>query len=133
MGFILYYTTASYTAEELRTEISNAKEEYGNYFSKGGGQGYDGIYVMVGVYGGLQTLIKEHASNANYCHYAALPLNKIVNDAAKHILAVTQVFDNLEKIYTFLAVKKVCPIRWSSRNDGLLAIIEKYSLIMKVL
>nr|CAI5852032.1 unnamed protein product [Callosobruchus analis] len=53
---------------------------------------------MSGVYGGLQTLIKEHAQNADYVHCA---LNLVLNDAARHVREVSSFFDNLEKIYTF--------------------------------
>nr|CAI5850770.1 unnamed protein product [Callosobruchus analis] len=59
---------------------------------------------MSGVYGGLQTLIKEHAPNVEYVHGAAHALNLVLNDAARHVREVSTFFDNLEKIYTFLAV-----------------------------
>nr|CAI5858469.1 unnamed protein product [Callosobruchus analis] len=109
--------------------------------------------VMSGVYGGLQTLIKEHASNADYVHCAAHALNLVLNDAARHVREVSTFFDNLEKIYTFfgnsikrwavlsddssekylITLKKVCPTRWSSRNDALLAVKKNFLLIMKTL
>nr|CAI5834345.1 unnamed protein product [Callosobruchus analis] len=54
---------------------------------------------MSGVYGGLQTLIKEHDPNADYVYCAAHALNFVLNDAARHVREVF--FDNLEKIYTF--------------------------------
>nr|CAI5827267.1 unnamed protein product [Callosobruchus analis] len=56
---------------------------------------------MSGVYGGLQTPIKEHSPNADYVHCAAHALNLVLNDAAKHVREVSTFFDNLEKIYTF--------------------------------
>nr|CAI5847078.1 unnamed protein product [Callosobruchus analis] len=56
---------------------------------------------MSGVYGGLQTLIKEHAPSADYVHCAAHALNLVLNDAARHVREVSTFFDNLEKIYTF--------------------------------
>nr|CAI5841281.1 unnamed protein product [Callosobruchus analis] len=59
---------------------------------------------MSGVYGGLQTLIKEHAPNADYVHCAAHASNLVLNDAARHVREVSTFFDNLEKIYTFLAI-----------------------------
>nr|CAI5850426.1 unnamed protein product [Callosobruchus analis] len=37
---------------------------------------------MSGVYGGLQTLIKEHAPNADYVHCAAHAINLVLNNAA---------------------------------------------------
>nr|CAI5865135.1 unnamed protein product [Callosobruchus analis] len=77
---------------------------YGIDLTKCRGQGYDGANVMSGVYGGLQTLIKEHAPNADYVHCAAHALNLVLNDAARHVREVSTFFDNLEKIYTFLAI-----------------------------
>nr|CAI5846637.1 unnamed protein product [Callosobruchus analis] len=108
---------------------------------------------MSGVYGGLQTLIREHAPNADYVHCAAHALNLVLNDAARHVREVSTFFDNLEKIYTFfgnsikhwamlsddssekylITLKKVCPTRWSSRNDALLAVKKNCLLIMKTL
>nr|CAI5837186.1 unnamed protein product [Callosobruchus analis] len=108
---------------------------------------------MSGVYGGLQTLIKEHAPNADYVHCAADALNLVLNDAARHVREVSTFFDNLEKIYTFfgnsikrwampsddssekylITLKKVCPTIWSSRNDALLAVKKNFFLIMKIL
>nr|CAI5840798.1 unnamed protein product [Callosobruchus analis] len=108
---------------------------------------------MSGVYGGLQTLIKEHAPNADYVHCAAHALNLVLNDAARHVREVSTFFDNLEKIYTFfgnsikrwamlsddssekylITLKKVCPTRWPSRNDALLAVKKNFLLIMKTL
>nr|CAI5868218.1 unnamed protein product [Callosobruchus analis] len=57
---------------------------------------------MSGVFGGLQTLIKEHAPNADYVHCAAHALNLALNDAVRHVRKVSTFFDNLEKnIYFF--------------------------------
>nr|CAI5867367.1 unnamed protein product [Callosobruchus analis] len=69
---------------------------------------------MSGVYGGLQTLIKEHAPNADYVHCAAHALNLVLNDAARHVREVSTFFDNLEKIYTFFgnSIK-----RWAMLSD----------------
>ncbi|GBP37235.1 hypothetical protein EVAR_35668_1 [Eumeta japonica] len=67
-------------AEGLKAEILNTIKEYGIDLTKCRGQGYDGD-VMSSVYGGLQTLIKEHAPNADYVHAC----NKFsFNDAAKN-------------------------------------------------
>nr|CAI5860098.1 unnamed protein product [Callosobruchus analis] len=102
---------------------------------------------------GLETLIKEHAPNADYVHCAAHALNLVLNDAARHVREVSTFFDNLEKIYTFfgnsikrwamlsddssekylITLIKVCPTRWSFRNDALLAVKKNFLLIMKTL
>nr|CAI5852959.1 unnamed protein product [Callosobruchus analis] len=87
--------------------------------------GYDGANVMPGVYGGLQTLIKEHAPNADYVHCAAHALNLVLNDAAGHVREVSTFFDNLEKIYTFFgnSIK-----RWAMLSDDS---SEKYLITLK--
>nr|CAI5841997.1 unnamed protein product [Callosobruchus analis] len=70
------------SAAGLKTVILNLTKEYGIDLTKCRGQGYDVANVMSGVYGGLQTLIKEHAPNADYVHCAAHALNLVLNDAA---------------------------------------------------
>lgn len=152
-SFLGFTAVSDCRAEGLKTEILNTIKEYGIDLTKCRGQGYDGANVMSGVYGGLQALIKEHAPNADYVHCAAHTLNLVLNDAAKHVREVSTFFDNLEKIYTFfgnsiqrwamlsddssekylITLKKVCPTRWSSRNDALLAVKKNYLLIMKTL
>nr|CAI5837610.1 unnamed protein product [Callosobruchus analis] len=68
------------SAADLKTVILNLTKEYGIDLTKCRGQGYDGVNVMSGVYGGLQTLIKQHAPNADYVHCAAHALNLVLND-----------------------------------------------------
>lgn len=152
-SFLGFIAVTDCSAAGLKTVILNLTKEYGIDLTKCRGQGYDGANVMSGVYGGLQTLIKEHAPNADYVHCAAHALNLVLNDAARHVREVSTFFDNLEKIYTFfgnsikrwamlsddssekylITLKKVCPTRWSSRNDALLAVKKNFLLIMKTL
>nr|CAI5817613.1 unnamed protein product [Callosobruchus analis] len=152
-SFLGYIAVTDCSAAGLKSVILNLTKEYGIDLTKCRGQGYDGANVMSGVYGGIQTLIKEHAPNADYVHYAVHALNLVLNDAARHVREVSTFFDNLEKIYTFLGnsikrwamlsddssekylitLKKVCPTRWSSRNDALLAVKKNFLLIMKTL
>ncbi|GFY19314.1 hypothetical protein TNCV_4127011 [Trichonephila clavipes] len=74
---------------------------------------------------GLQTLIKEHAPNANSVHCAAHSLNLILNDTTKYIPKVSQFFDYLEKIYTFFGNSTK---RWAMLiNDS----SEKYKTTLK--
>nr|CAI5850748.1 unnamed protein product [Callosobruchus analis] len=88
--------------------------------------GYDGANVMSGVYGGLQTLIKELAPDVDYVHCAAHALNLVLNDAARHVREKKYIlfFGNSIKRWAMLSddssekylitLKKVCPTRWSS-------------------
>nr|CAI5839965.1 unnamed protein product [Callosobruchus analis] len=152
-SFLGFIAVTDCSAAGLKTVILSLTKEYGIDMTKCRGQGYDGANVMSGVYGGLQTLIKEHAPNAVYVHCAAHALNLVLNDAARHVRQVSTFFDNLEKIYTFfgnsikrwamlsddssekdlITLKKVCPTRWSSRNDALLALKKNFLLIMETL
>nr|CAI5823849.1 unnamed protein product [Callosobruchus analis] len=149
-SFLGFIAVTDCSAAGLKTVILNLTKEYGIDLTKCRGQGYDGANVMSGVYGGLQTLIKEHAPNADYVHCAPHGLNLVLNDAARHVREVSTFLDNLEKIYTFfikrwaklsddssekylITLKKVCPTRWSSRNDALLAVKKNFLLIRKTL
>nr|CAI5839645.1 unnamed protein product [Callosobruchus analis] len=153
-SFLGFIAVTDCSAAGLKTVILNLTKGYGIDLTKCRGQGYDGTNVMPGVYGGLQTLIKYHAPNADYVHCAAHTLNMILKDAARHVREVSTFFDNLEKIYTFffgnsikrwamlsddssekylITLKKVCPTRWSSRNEALLAVKKNFLLIMKTL
>nr|CAI5843870.1 unnamed protein product [Callosobruchus analis] len=100
-SFLVFIAVTDCSAAGLKTVILNLTKEYGIDLTKCRGQGCDGANVMSGVYGGLQTLIKEHAPNADYVHCAAHALNLVSNDAARHVREVSTFFDNLEKIYTF--------------------------------
>nr|CAI5847008.1 unnamed protein product [Callosobruchus analis] len=141
-SFLGFIAVTDCSAAGLKTVILNLTKEYGIDLTKCRGQGYDGANVMSGVCGGLQTALKEHAPNVDYVHCVAHALNLVLNDAARHVREVSTFFDNLEKIYTFfgnsikrwamlsddssekclITLKKVCPTRWSSSNDALLAV-----------
>ncbi|KAL4712073.1 hypothetical protein ACJJTC_005309 [Scirpophaga incertulas] len=124
-SFLGFIAVTDCSAAGLKTVILNLTKEYGIDLTKCRGQGYDGANVMSGVYGGLQTLIKEHAPNADYVHCAAHALNLVLNDAARHVREVSTFFDNLEIIYTFFAnsIK-----RWAMLSDDS---SEKYLITLK--
>lgn len=152
-SFLGFKAVADATAVGLRDEIMNSLRSYNIDVTKCRGQGYDGANVMSGAYAGLQTLIKDFSPNADYVHCAAHSLNLILNDGAKNISEISVFFDDLEKIYTFfgnsikrwallndptsekvkITLKRVCPTRWSSRNDALFAVKTNYLIVMKTL
>nr|CAI5846056.1 unnamed protein product [Callosobruchus analis] len=103
-SFLGFIAVTECSAAGLKTVILNLTKEYGIDLTKCRGQEYNGANVMSGVYGGLQTLIKEHAPNADYVHCAAHPLNLVLNDAARHVREVSTFFDNLKKYILFLAI-----------------------------
>lgn len=100
---------------------------------------------MSGQYSGLQKRVKDKTPNAEYIHCASDSLNLGVNDSVSHVPQIVQFFETVQKVYTFfskslphwqelnktisadinikpLTLKKLCPTRWSSRNDCLFAL-----------
>lgn len=144
------------TADGLVQEIIDSIKSVGLDLLKCRGQGYDGAAVMSGAYSGVQKQIIAKQENALYVHCCAHNLNLVLNDAMNGIPEVTRFFKTVERIYTFfgnsikrwallstffdsnekksnLKLKRLCPTRWSSRNDSLLAIRFRYLHIMQAL
>nr|CAI5870322.1 unnamed protein product [Callosobruchus analis] len=124
-----------------KTVILNLTKEYGIDLTKCRGQGYHGANVMSGVYEGLQTLIKEHAPNADYVNCVAHALNLVLNDAARNKKYIPFFGNNIKRWAMLsddssekylITLKKFCPTRWSS-NDALLEVKKNFLLIMKSL
>jgi hypothetical protein len=132
-------------AATIAAEVENVTE-----MRKIRGQGYDGAANMSGAYGGVQTLMKQKAPNARYIHCAAHTLNLVINDAVKNVKELRNFFDMLEKLYVFfsaisrwnrlqkertcsITLKRLCPTRWSSRNQALIALRSRFVDVMKLL
>lgn len=105
---------------------------------------------MSGTYSGLQARIIKQNPRARYVHCYAHCLNLVINDAVSHISEIRLFYDNLESLYVFFSaigrwsllmkegtlkntIKRVCPTRWSSRNQALDALRLRYFDVMKVL
>ena len=129
----------------IATEIENVTD-----MRKIRGQGNDGAANMSGAYGGVQTLMRQKAPNARYIHCAAHALNLVINDAVKNVTELRKFFDMLEKLYVFfsaisrwnrlqkertcsITLKRLCPTRWSSRNQALIALRSRFVDVMKLL
>ena len=65
------------------------------------GQGYDGASVMSGACNGVQKLVRDAAPLAAYVHCYAHRLNLVLVDSCKSILAATEFFALLERLYVF--------------------------------
>lgn len=88
---------------------------------------------MSGIYKGLQSRIINKEPTALFVHYASHNLNLVLNDTVRHIPEASRCFDIVGHVYTFfgasinrwklivsaITLKKLCPTRWSSRNDSL--------------
>ena len=100
---------------------------------------------MSGAYGGVQALMRQKAPNARYIHCAAHALNLVIYDAVKNV-RVEKFFWHVQKTVRFLqcnrlqkectcpiTLKRLCPIRWSSRNQALIALRSRFVDVMKLL
>ena len=124
------------------------------------GQGYDGAACMSGIYTGVQARILAKEPKAVYIHCAAHNLNLVLNDAVCDVKDVSNFFGVMEQIYVFFGhsitrwnalsqqcesgdhesdsnvsviLKRLCPTRWSSRHDCLVAIRFQFVNVLKVL
>lgn len=157
-SFLGFHAISDQTAAGLEKEIVNCIEGKGLELSKCRGQGYDGAANMSGVYAGVQARISRREPSAEYVHCAAHNLNLALNDCVQGIPEIKQFYDVLERMYTFfghsvkrwamlsefaslsdpevgsnVTLKRLCPTRWSSRNDSLTALRFRYKDIMKAL
>uniref|UniRef100_H3A5Y3 DUF4371 domain-containing protein n=1 Tax=Latimeria chalumnae TaxID=7897 RepID=H3A5Y3_LATCH len=134
----------------LEKKIISCIEQKGLDISKCRGQGYDGASNMSGVYSGVQARISKKELHAEYVHCAAHNLNLTLNDSVRGIPKVKHYYDVIERLYTFfshsikrwaiifirfynITLKRLCPTRWSSRYESLLALRFRYLDIMKAL
>jgi hypothetical protein len=106
---------------------------------------------MSGVHSGVQARIKKMHPRAIYVHCASHNLNLVLNDCIKAIPQLCNFYSLLEREYTFFGnsierwkllsgegtvsttLKRLCPTRWSSRNDAPNAIIFRFTDVLKVL
>ncbi|KAK0139198.1 Zinc finger MYM-type protein 1 [Merluccius polli] len=147
--FLGFEATAGSSASELQSKILGSTEKNKIDLSKCRGQGYDGAANMSGVYSGVQGRIAEKEPLARYVHCAAHNLNLALNDSG-----VKQFYDTVETLYNFfghsikrwallsefmtpasrnITLKRLCPTRWSSRHDALVALRHRYGDIIRAL
>ncbi|XP_044133947.1 zinc finger MYM-type protein 1-like [Bufo gargarizans] len=107
---------------------------------------------MSGVYSGVQTRIQKKERNALYIHCAAHNLNLVLQDAVSHVPEVSRFFEVIQSLYVFfgesitrwsvlqslttessVTLKRLCPTRWSSRYDSLLALRFRFVDVLKAL
>lgn len=152
-SFLEFVEMHDHSALGLKNKVIEFFEKHSIDIKKCRGQGYDGASVMSGGLGGLQALISTQAKYAKFIHCAAHRLNLVMNDAVKSLTQVSEFFDTVQHLYTFFHtsckrwesleegqvsfgaknLKRLCPTRWSSRDDALQAIRSKYVDVMKAL
>ena len=162
-SFIGFREVTDSSAEELAGDITDSIESNGLQLSKCRGQGYDGAANMSGIYSGVQARIAAKEPAAVYVHCASHNLNLALNDSVKiqeiskfyDIVESVYVFfghsikrwamlsdresesdsaqTNDDDINNNITLKRICPTRWSSRNDSVIALRYRYSDVMKAL
>ncbi|XP_043482137.1 zinc finger MYM-type protein 1-like [Leptopilina heterotoma] len=155
-SFLGFEKVDDQTAAGLVSKIITGIEAKGINIHKCRGQGYDGARVMSGIYTGVQKRILEKQDNATYVHCCAHNLNLVLNDSVEGISEVRNFYNWIESIYVFFAnsikrwdllssflqknekhsalkLKRLCPTRWSSRDNALQAIAFRYNDIVQAL
>ncbi|XP_053156183.1 zinc finger MYM-type protein 1-like [Hemicordylus capensis] len=151
-SFLGFLVVEDQTASGFTQSILNAMESNKLDILKLRGQGYDGAATMSGVYSGVQARIQALQPKAIYVHCAAHNLNLVLHDAMSNVPEVRNFFGVVERIYIFFAhsikrwhtlslltfqsktiLRKLCPTRWSSRHEALVAIQCRFTDILKVL
>ncbi|XP_069194095.1 uncharacterized protein [Procambarus clarkii] len=131
---------------------NNTQSGAGLNISKLRGQAYDGAACMSEAYEGLQAELNALQPKAAYIHCAAHNLNLVLKDAMSDVLEVQNFFGIVENIYYFFAsslsrwnklclflpnssinLSKMCPKKWSSWYDTLLALRYRLADILKLL
>ncbi|XP_075696700.1 zinc finger MYM-type protein 1-like [Rhinoderma darwinii] len=153
--FLGFHAITDQTAASLEKEIVLSIENKGLDISRCRGQGYDGAANMSGIYTGVQARISKREPCAQYIHCAAHNLNLALNDSVRYIPEINKFYDVIEKLYQFfgnsikrwallseissasetanITLKRLCPTRWSSRNDSITALRYRYTDILKAL
>ena len=148
--FLGFIELKDQTSEGIKTELLAFLLSHGILLNKCRGQCYDGAATMSGVYNGVQKRILDQQPNAFYVHCAAHNLNLIINDAVRGVEDISKFFDTVQSIYTFfgysirqwnlladissesvVTLKKLNPVRWSSRVRSLLALKHRYADVLK--
>jgi hypothetical protein len=150
-SFIEFYPVRDHTALGLKDIVTHFLEKHKIDFKKCRGQAYDGARIMSGAYNGLKAKLLELEKNAKYVHCAAHNLNLVVNDAVKGIPEVVTFFNTLDCLHKFFnasvkrwgslhdtdipsrTLKRLCPTRWSSRDEVLSNIRFKFCEVVKAL
>lgn len=151
-SFLGFITLTHQNAAKISEEVCTFLNRHNLDIKKCRGQGYDGAAVMSGKYGGVQAIIKDLSPNAEYVHCASHNLNLVLNDAVNDVLEITVFFSVINHIYVFFSeslprwqslrstenesciiqktLKRLCPTRWSSRHDCLLAVRCNYTSVL---
>lgn len=151
-AFLGFNAIHDQSAAGIEKEILAFIDDKGISLDKCRGQGYDGAATMSGIYSGVQTRILQREENALYVHCAAHNLNLVLQDAVAEITEVSNFMGVVQHLHNFfgdsgkrweilssftsesyVTLKKLCPTRWSSRYESLLALRFRFVDVLKAL
>lgn len=156
-SFLGFFHVVDSGAEKMTEVVLDFLKNQKIDIKKCRGQGYDGAPVMSGPYTGIQARLKDIAPTAEYVHCCCHNLNLVLNDSVNKITEIKSFYEILSELYSFFsnslprwqmlidggsknkkgillhALKKLCPTRWSSRYDSILAFKNNFSLVLNCL
>lgn len=145
--FLTFIPSAGHKSVEMFKSVMNELENLKINIDDCRGQSFDNASNMAGVYNGLQAKIKEKAPLALFIPCAAHSLNLVGSSAAESCGEACKFFMLLQEIYVFFTcstkrwecltsvmstsyqkktIKKVCPTRWSARDDACQSLRESW-------
>ncbi|XP_063694112.1 zinc finger MYM-type protein 1-like [Bolinopsis microptera] len=149
--FLGFIAMSSGKAEAIANLAIEELQKLGITLDKLRGQGFDGASVMSGVYGGVQTILKNRTTNpVPFVHCSTHNLCLVIKDVVAATNHTSDFFDCLGQVFTFvgssslrweelkmnspgLDLKKLCPTRWSSRHESVRAIKNRQPDIIRLL
>lgn len=149
--FLKFMDMSAHTAAAICNSLMTFLDEVGIDIHNCRGQSYDNASNMSGKYQGVQALVKQLNSRADYIPCFGHSLNLAGVEAASCIPEATAFFDVIQKMYTFLSasthrwavlvshldgtpvVKSLSQTRWSARADATKALRLGYSEIKTAL
>lgn len=146
--FLTFIPSAGHSAEGMFKSVTKELENLQIKIDDCRGQSYDNASNMSGVYNGLQAKIKTKSPLALFIPCAAHSLNLVGSAAAESCEEACTFFMLLQEIYVFFTcstkrwecltsvmeesyqnkktVKKLCPTRWSARDDACQSLRESW-------
>ncbi|XP_046671054.1 zinc finger MYM-type protein 1-like [Homalodisca vitripennis] len=153
--FLTFIPSVGHTAEGM---FKSVMRELGNLeinIDDCRGQSYDNASNMSGTYNGLQAKIKSKSPLALFIPCAAHSLNLVGSSAAESCEEACRFFMLLQELYVFFTsstkrwecligvmedsyqnnktIKRVCPTRWSARDDACQSLRESWDEVYKAL
>ena len=145
-------------AESVTRVITDALLRYQLPVSNCRGQCYDGASVMAGQVTGVSKRISDMESRAAYVHCMALSLNLAVHESVRLLPVYRDMIEYVKNITNLICVspkrsailvalqqdgedrpvnhqglRPLCPTRWTTRHQSIVALLENYAYVQETL